>query len=113
MGVNPVDQKNMVLTIHGFSDADYFWISALLSLILSMSFWWRDVISEGKLNTITLTLFSGLILKAVRAISKEEISLNLDRRISTHGDIKENELGYYLAGLLLQSWGMVIFLYQR
>lgn len=36
----------------------------------------------------------------MRAISKEDISLNLDRRIFTHGDIKENELGYYLAGLL-------------
>jgi hypothetical protein len=89
-----------VLTIHGFSDADYFWMSALLTLILSMSFWWRDVISEGKLNTITLTLFSGFILKIVRAIPKEDISLSLDTRIVRHGDKKYGFLGYYLAGLL-------------
>jgi len=100
MGVNPVDQKFKVLSIHGFSNGEYFLMPAFISVIGSMSFWWRDVISEGKLNTITFTLFSGLILKIVRAISKEEISLSLDTRIATQGDINDDELGYYLAGLL-------------
>jgi len=52
-----------VLTIHGFSHAGYFLVGAFISVIGSMSFWWRDVISEGKLNTITLTSFSERILK--------------------------------------------------
>ena len=36
-----------VLTIHGFYNAKYFLFFAFLGLILSMSFWFRDVISEG------------------------------------------------------------------
>ena len=89
-----------VLTIHGFSDADYFWMSALLTLILSMSFWWRDVISEGKLNTITLTSFREGILKIVKAISKEEITKSLNNRIDLSCEIKSDQFGYYIAGLL-------------
>ena len=41
-----------VLTIHGFSNSSEFLMTAFLSLVLSMSFWWRDVISEGKLNNM-------------------------------------------------------------
>ena len=37
----------MVLTMHGFSNAGYFTTLGLLSLIGSMAFWFRDVISEG------------------------------------------------------------------
>jgi cytochrome c oxidase subunit 3 len=36
-----------VATMHGFNYAIYFLISSFICLILSMSFWWRDVISEG------------------------------------------------------------------
>jgi len=36
-----------VLTIHGFSDAGYFLTLGFVSLIASMTFWFRDVISEG------------------------------------------------------------------
>jgi len=36
-----------VLTMHGFSNAGYFLTLGFLSLIGSMSFWFRDVISEG------------------------------------------------------------------
>lgn len=36
-----------VLSSHGFSNAIYLFYFALISLIFSMSFWWRDVISEG------------------------------------------------------------------
>ena len=35
-----------VLTMHGFTYADNFLYFALVSLVLSMSFWFRDVISE-------------------------------------------------------------------
>lgn len=36
-----------VLTIHGFNFAGYWLITAFLAVILSMSFWWRDIIAEG------------------------------------------------------------------
>jgi cytochrome c oxidase subunit 3 len=39
-----------VLTFHGFSNANVFLYLALVSVVSSMSFWWRDVISEGKLK---------------------------------------------------------------
>ena len=49
MGVNPVYQNFVVLTMHGFSNANYFLTIAFISVVSSMSFWWRDVISEGKM----------------------------------------------------------------
>lgn len=50
-----------VLTMHGFSVAAPFLSFAFLSLILSMSFWWRDIISEGTyLGNHTLAVQRGL-----------------------------------------------------
>ena len=50
-----------VLTMHGFTNASNFLLLALISLILSMSFWWRDVISEGTyLGNHTLAVQRGL-----------------------------------------------------
>lgn len=47
--------------MHGFTDSIYLTILALLSLILSMSYWWRDVISEGTyLGNHTLAVQKGL-----------------------------------------------------
>jgi len=86
--------------MHGFSNADSFLNFAFLSVVSSMSFWWRDVISEGKLNTITLMSFSKNILKIVKAISKQEITKSLNNRIVTSSDIKSEDFGYYIAGLL-------------
>jgi hypothetical protein len=37
-----------VLSFHGFAYAEYNLMLSLIALILSMSFWWRDVIAEGK-----------------------------------------------------------------
>jgi cytochrome c oxidase subunit 3 len=36
-----------VLSMHGFYNSSYLFFLALLNLIFSMSFWFRDVISEG------------------------------------------------------------------
>ena len=36
-----------VSAMHGFGHADMFVMSAFVSLVSSMSFWWRDVIAEG------------------------------------------------------------------
>ena len=50
-----------VLTMHGFNNAKYFLILAFISLISSMSFWFRDVISEGTyLGNHTLAVQRGL-----------------------------------------------------
>nr|AZP39729.1 cytochrome c oxidase subunit III [Arthonia susa] len=50
-----------VLTMHNFFNADIFVFLALISLILSMSFWFRDVVSEGTyLGNHTLAVQRGL-----------------------------------------------------
>lgn len=50
-----------VLTMHSFAKAEYFLFIALISVILSMSLWWRDVISEGTyLGNHTLAVQRGL-----------------------------------------------------
>ena len=47
--------------MHGFIYAIYFLISGLFTLIFSMSFWWRDVISEATyLGSHTLAVQRGL-----------------------------------------------------
>ncbi len=50
-----------VLTMQGFNNANLLPLLALLALISSMSFWWRDVISEGTyLGNHTLAVQKGL-----------------------------------------------------
>jgi len=50
-----------VLTMHGFNNASIFLNTALFTLVLSMSLWWRDVISEGTyLGNHTLAVQKGL-----------------------------------------------------
>jgi hypothetical protein len=52
-----------VLSFHGFGYAEYNLIMSLTSLILAMSFWWRDVIAEGTyLGNHTLAVQRGLNL---------------------------------------------------
>ena len=50
-----------VLTMHAFIKADYFLLFAFISLILCMTFWFRDIISEGTyLGNHTLAVQRGL-----------------------------------------------------
>ena len=50
-----------VLTMHGFSNANTFLMFAFVSVVLSMSFWWRDVVSEGTyIGNHTLAVQRGL-----------------------------------------------------
>ena len=50
-----------VLTMHGFSNANTFLMFAFVSVVISMSFWWRDVISEGTyIGNHTLAVQRGL-----------------------------------------------------
>ncbi len=47
--------------MHGFSNANTFLMFAFVSVVLSMSFWWRDVISEGTyIGNHTLAVQRGL-----------------------------------------------------
>jgi cytochrome c oxidase subunit 3 len=50
-----------VLSFHGFAYAGNNLILSLISLVLSMSFWWRDVIAEGTyLGNHTMSVQRGL-----------------------------------------------------
>ena len=60
-----------VLTMHGFSNANIFLSFAFVSVVSSMSFWWRDVISEGKLYNITFTSISIYTLYKIRIFTKQ------------------------------------------
>jgi len=58
-----------VLSFHGFAYAEYNLMLSLIALILSMSFWWRDVIAEGK------TWLKGTILSIYNLnIAKEHLT---------------------------------------
>ena len=63
-----------VLTMHGFSNADTFLMLAFLSLISSMTLWWRDVISEGTyLGNHTLAVQRGLNMGVALFIVSEAL----------------------------------------
>jgi cytochrome c oxidase subunit 3 len=63
-----------VLTMHGFSSAGNFLTIAFLSVVLSMSFWWRDVISEGTyLGNHTLAVQRGLNMGVALFIVSEAL----------------------------------------
>jgi hypothetical protein len=88
-------------TFHGFEYGGYFLIASLLTLVSSMAFWFRDIISEGKQkNSSYFNLFDFFLLKIVKAISKEEIKQTLNDRDIIYKSIPKEQLGYYLAGLL-------------
>lgn len=95
----------MVLTMHGFSGGGVFLTLGFLSLISSMAFWFRDVISEGKLS-LTLTKFNIYNLNTAKAIPIEDVeqALNTYKANTNYSRLyinnNNNNFGYYLAGLL-------------
>lgn len=91
-----------VLSFHGFAYAEYNLMLSLTALILSMSFWWRDVIAEGILNLRSKILYN-YHLNIARAIPVEDLEKCLnDYKIKNNTEVfkNNNNLGYYLAGLL-------------
>jgi len=63
-----------VLTMHAFGGASNILGLAFVTLILSMSFWWRDVISEGTyLGNHTLAVQQGLIMGVTLFIVSEAL----------------------------------------
>lgn len=65
---------SLVLTMHSFTFASYFLMLALLTLISSMSFWFRDIISEGTyLGNHTLAVQKGLNMGVALFIVSEAL----------------------------------------
>ena len=63
-----------VLTMHAFNNANMFLGLAFLALISSMTFWWRDVISEGTyLGNHTLAVQRGLNMGVALFIVSEAL----------------------------------------
>ena len=91
-----------VLSFHGFAYAEYNLMLSLTALILSMSFWWRDVIAEGRMYLNRKIRFY-YNLKIARAIPVENLEKHLnDYKVKNNIKVfkNNNHLGYYLAGLL-------------
>lgn len=62
------------LSMHSFTNASNVFLLALLSLVLSMSFWFRDIISEGTyLGNHTLAVQKGLNLGVILFIVSEAL----------------------------------------
>lgn len=112
------------LSMHSFSNSYNVLFLALLMVVFSMSFWFRDIISEGKIKLIEygLNFFSRLFffekkklassprsayLKIAKAVPIEDVkeALNIytskEEFFNKYNVYKDkNNLGYYLAGLL-------------
>ena len=112
------------LSMHSFSNSYNVLFLALLMVVFSMSFWFRDIISEGKIKLIEygLNFFSRLFffekkklasyprsayLKIAKAVPIEDVKETLNiytskeeffNKYNVYKD--KNNLGYYLAGLL-------------
>jgi cytochrome c oxidase subunit 3 len=52
-----------VSSFHGFSNADSVLMAAFVIVVSSMAFWWRDVISEGKLYIVLRNYLFSLFIK--------------------------------------------------
>lgn len=102
------------LSMHSFSNSYNVLFLALLMVVFSMSFWFRDIISEGKiklieygLNFFSHTLEGSAYLKIAKAVPIEDVKETLNiytskeeffNKYNVYKD--KNNLGYYLAGLL-------------
>lgn len=83
--------------MHGFQSFEYLVPVAVINVAYVMGLWFRDIISEGKrsLNYILEKMY----VKIASAISKEiieKVKLNISKSLLKD---KNNQFGYYLAGL--------------
>ena len=63
-----------VLSFHGFNNSEYFLTLAFFSLVFSMSFWFRDIISEGTyIGNHTLAVQRGLNMGVALFIVSEAL----------------------------------------
>jgi len=89
-----------VLSFHGFNNSEYFLTLAFFTLVLSMSFWFRDIISEGKCKYKFQIVLLNNKLNIAKAISGEQIKHIKDHSNINTLKLNKNQLGHYLAGLL-------------
>ncbi len=75
-----------VLSFHGFTKGVNLLTVALISVVYSMSLWFRDVISEG-IPKFLLSKYINIKFKSINYKKK-------------HHTLSKNQWGYYLAGLL-------------
>lgn len=72
-----------VQTMHGFYNSENFLALAFISLIASMSFWFRDIIAEGRAQKkrdfflFSRVILFNYILKTARAMTQKEIEIAL------------------------------------
>jgi len=90
-----------VLSFHGFAYAEKNLILSLTAVVLSMSFWFRDIVAEGK-TWLKDTILSIYNLNIAKAIPIEDIEKTLSIYKSNNDTrlLTNDNLGYYLAGLL-------------
>ncbi len=81
-----------VLFMHSFQWYVRLVLISILNVIYSMSLWFRDVISEGKIS------FNYMYLKTASAICKEIIE-KIKNDCLNKFNLKDEQFGYYLAGL--------------
>jgi hypothetical protein len=92
--------------MHGFANAGYFLTLGFLSVIGSMAFWFRDIISEGRAKNFSFNVvLCNYKLNTAKAIPKEEIKQILDNYSKDISNLRvkrlsNDEFGYYIAGLL-------------
>ena len=84
------------LSMHNFNNAYYLFYISLILVVSSMSFWFRDIISEG----IQKTLYSLNISKAIPVEELNEALIDYKNKNNITVFTNKDNLGYYLAGLL-------------
>lgn len=88
---------SLALFMHNFYNSYILNIISLLLLISAMSFWFRDIISEGKPVVYPYNL------NTAKAISSDDINkvlINYKNNNNIQVFNNDNDLGHYLAGLL-------------
>ena len=84
--------------MHGFQGFENLVPIAIINVAYVMGLWFRDVISEGKISFNVI--LENSYVKIASAISKEiieKVKLNVNKSLLKD---KNNQFGYYLAGLL-------------
>jgi|UniRef100_A0A060QN72 hypothetical protein len=98
---------NGALSMHLFSNSYIVFYLSLITLVASMAFWFRDIIAEGKLKLNTIVLRTQQALNYYLNIAQKIPSIHLEEALYTYRNknnttifTNNNNLGYYLAGLL-------------
>ncbi len=95
--------SNTSLSMHNFSNSHYLVYLSLLVLVASMSFWFRDIITEGKKKYQYILYYLKLLTQSARKFDSLEIEEALNdykNNNDTTNFSSKNNLSYYLAGLL-------------